>query len=91
LLKNRLNNHANVRFQIKHATNPIIGKSTGNNGLADQLSEFVNQEIEKVQNNNAATQTQTNNHINTFPKNDQIETSFGALSNRETSGFHLVF
>ena len=87
MLKNRLYNPARVKFQIKQATNHIIGKRIGNKGFAVPVSLFVSHEIEKVQNNNAATQIHTINHINTLPKNDQSVTSFGALSNKETSGF----
>lgn len=87
LLKNRLYSHASAIFPTSQTTNQIIGKITRNKEFADQSSEFVIHQIDKVHSSSAATHTHTIHHIINFPKNDPKVTSLGALSNNETSGF----
>lgn len=88
MLKKILYNQANARFQTKPTTNHIIGNKIGNIEFIELSSEFVIHQIaDRVANNRAATHIQTIAQIKIFPKNEPNVTSFGALSNKETSFF----
>ena len=53
---------------------------------SDQVTHHI---AVNVPNRSAATQIHTTTPIKTFQKNDQAVTSFGALSNKATSGFFI--
>jgi hypothetical protein len=59
--------------------------------IASPSLDEVIQDKPNHHNNKAATQIQTKIPKNIFPKNDQILTSFGALSNIATSGLLSSF
>jgi hypothetical protein len=87
-----LYNNANARFHTNPTTNQTTGKSTQIIEFKLLSSGLVNhQRADKVANNKAATQIQTKIPKNIFPKNDQILTSLGALSNIATSGLLSSF
>jgi hypothetical protein len=90
LLKKILYNPAKARFHTNHTINHTTGNKIHIIGFKFQSSEPVIHHIAvKVPNSNAATHIHTTIPIITLPKNDQAVTSFGALSNRATSGFFI--
>ena len=88
MLKNTLNNQANVTFHTRVTINQTTGSNTHKIGLPIQSPESVNQPTAaNDQKSNPATQTQMSNHIRIFPKNNENVISLGALSNIDISGF----
>ena len=83
---------AKARFHTNQTINHTTGNKIHINGFTLSLSDHVIHHIAvKVPNNNAATQIHTTIPIKIFPKKDQADTSFGALSNKDTSGFFMFF
>jgi hypothetical protein len=85
-----LYSQANARFHINQTINHTTGSKICIIGFKVPLSVPVIHDIAvNTPNNNAHTQTPIIIPIKILPKNDQMLTSFGALSNIATSGLFV--